>query len=207
MNVPLKYRNIIVFRALVGYFGIQGLWASVYYMPVGTSACIFFTLPIWSALWAYIFIKEKLQVLDVVSIFFAFAGVVIINRPWESGTDNKEAKSYLIGSAFALSGAMLGAFAVLCMRIMRDGIHYSISPFWFASGCTFWSSIVHIIQLNGSWYNDEDQLIRDRTTTVYDWTTIALIAVASIGSFFGQIFGSRAFQLEKAARIAALSYL
>jgi len=102
---------------------------------------------------------------------------------------------------------MLGAFAILCMRIMRDGIHYSISPFWFASGCTFWSSIVHMIQLNGSYYNDAEQLIRERTTTIYDWKTIALMAVASMGSFFGQVFWSRAFQLEKAARVSAVQYL
>lgn len=60
MNVPKKYRNIMLFRSQIGYFGLQGLWASVYFMPVGTAACIFFTMPVWSALWAYIFIKEKL---------------------------------------------------------------------------------------------------------------------------------------------------
>lgn len=41
MDVPKTYRNIIVFRALIGYFGVQGMWASVKYMPVGTAACIF----------------------------------------------------------------------------------------------------------------------------------------------------------------------
>ena len=60
MNVPPKYRNIIVFRALIGYLGIQGMWASVKFMPVGTAACIFFTFPIWSGLYAFLFIKEKL---------------------------------------------------------------------------------------------------------------------------------------------------
>lgn len=34
-----------------------------------------------------------------------------------------------------------------------------------------------------------------------------LILLASIFSFFGQVFSSRAFQLEKAARIAAISYI
>jgi hypothetical protein len=41
MDVPKNYRNIIVFRAIIGYVGVQGMWASVKYMPVGTAACIF----------------------------------------------------------------------------------------------------------------------------------------------------------------------
>ena len=40
------------------------------------------------------------------------------------------------------------------MRYMREGIHYSIGPFWFAAGCSFWSPIVHSIQLNGSYEID-----------------------------------------------------
>jgi len=146
MDVPKEYRNIIVFRALIGYVGIQGLWASVKYMPVSTASCIFFTLPIWSALYAFVFIKEKLSWYDIVLLISAFIGVLIINNPWEETSEDsiEQKQDILIGSAFALSGALGGAFAVLAMRIMRN-MHYSISPFWFASGCTFWSPIVHTI--------------------------------------------------------------
>ena len=114
-------------------------------MPVSTAACIFFTLPIWSALYAFIFIKENLSWYDVMLMFSAFAGVVLINNPFEEVIHDEHAErkeNIFIGSMFALSGALGGAFAVLAMRIMRN-MHYSISPFWFASGCTFWSPIIH----------------------------------------------------------------
>lgn len=144
MDVPKEYRNILVFRALIGYLGVQGLWVSVKFMPVSTASCIFFTLPIWSALYAWIFIKENLNKADIGLMLFAFLGVIVINNPWEEVDSSKleEKQNILIGSAFALSGAIFGAFAILCMRIMRN-MHYSISPFWFASGCTLWSPIVH----------------------------------------------------------------
>ena len=80
---------------------------------------------------------------------------------------------------------------MLCMRYMRN-MHFGISPFWFASGCTFLSMIVHSLQLNSSYYVD-GVLDREKTTTVYDMKTIALIGVASVFSFFGQVFGSRSF--------------
>lgn len=119
-------------------------------MPVSTAGCIFFTMPIWVAVIAFFFLKEKLTKIDVTSLIMAFIGVIVINKPWDrdSGeTDDSEYsdKDIFIGTIYAVTGAIGGACALICMRIMRDGIHYSISPFWFASGCTFWSPFFHSI--------------------------------------------------------------
>lgn len=84
MDVPSKYRRIIVFRALVGFWGIQGMWGSVKYMPVSTAGCIFFTMPIWVAVIAFFFLKENLTKFDVFSLMMAFIGVIVINKPWSS---------------------------------------------------------------------------------------------------------------------------
>lgn len=126
------------------------MWGSVKYMPVSTAGCIFFTMPIWVAVIAFFFLKEKLTKIDVTSLIMAFIGVIVINKPWDraSGeTDDSEYsdKDIFIGTIYAVTGAIGGACALICMRIMRDGIHYSISPFWFASGCTFWSPFFHSI--------------------------------------------------------------
>jgi len=194
MDVPKEYRNLLVFRALIGYMGIQGMWVSIKYMPVSVANCIFFTMPVWTALYAFIFIKEKLSWYDFMLIFLAFAGVIIINNPFEQVTEEivDRKQNVFIGSMFALSGALGGAFANLAMRIMRN-MHYSISPFWFASGCTFWSPIMHSITMNSAYILDDGSEDRERTTTIYDWTTIFLICLASIFSFFGQVFNSRSY--------------
>jgi drug/metabolite transporter (DMT)-like permease len=86
--------------------------------------------------------------------------------------------------------------------ILHTKIFHSLaSPFWFASGCTFWSPLFHSMFLNNSYTDDVTQ------TTIYDTNTILLILGASIFSFFGQVFASRSFQLEKAARCSAVSYI
>ena len=54
-------------------------------------------------------------------------------------------RDILIGTLFALSGALGGACANITKRIMKNGINFSVSPFWFAAGCSFWSPIVHSI--------------------------------------------------------------
>lgn len=162
MDVPKNYRNLIVFRAVIGFFGIQGMFQSVKYLPVSTASCIFFTLPIWSAVGAFVVLKEKLSVYDIICICGAFLGCVIINNPFEdklqTSTDNvvddgshglQDYKIYtpsdkLWGTFYALTGSVGGACALICMRIMRKDIHYTISPFWFSIGCTFMSPILGV---------------------------------------------------------------
>ena len=46
----------------------------------------------------------------------------------------------MFGTVYSLGGAIGWACAMLCMRYMRN-IHYSVTPFWYATGCTFFSTI------------------------------------------------------------------
>jgi drug/metabolite transporter (DMT)-like permease len=56
-------------------------------MPVSTASCIFFTCPIWTAVLALIFLKEKINKYDILQIFSAFVGILIINNPFGSSED------------------------------------------------------------------------------------------------------------------------
>jgi len=184
----------------------------VKYLPVSTASSIFFTQPIWTAMGAYLAIGESLTKYDIISILVAFVGVLIINNPWQDnsglGAHNEgeigdfiDRKIYtttdkIIGSAYSLVGAIGAGSAFVCMRIMRNDIHYSVSPFWFSIGCTFLSPIF-----------SADWMTKAETTTTYTGELVFLISIASIGSFFGQVFQSRAYQLEKAGRVAAFNYL
>jgi len=54
----------------------------------------------------------------------------------------------LIGTAFALTGAFSFSTVQILMRHMKSNIHYSIAPFYFATACTFGSTIGHFIEKN-----------------------------------------------------------
>lgn len=58
------------------------MFSSVKYLPVSTAGSIFFSMPIWTAILAFVFIGEKISVYDITSILAAFLGVLIINNPW-----------------------------------------------------------------------------------------------------------------------------
>ena len=61
LSVKSAYRNVIVFRALIGYWGLQGPWAAIKHIPVSLTICIVMTLPIFTALLACFFLKEKIS--------------------------------------------------------------------------------------------------------------------------------------------------
>lgn len=82
MDVPRRYQYWIVARALLGYFGLMGIWSSVKYIPVYVANCIFFTMPVWVAFYAACFANEPITKYDVAALLFAFAGVVVINNPF-----------------------------------------------------------------------------------------------------------------------------
>lgn len=60
-------------------------------MPVSIAMCIMMMIPIFTALGARIFLKEKMTIWDLISMLSAFAGVIMINDPMNwFGTDKTE---------------------------------------------------------------------------------------------------------------------
>jgi drug/metabolite transporter (DMT)-like permease len=58
VDVPKKYRNVIVFRAFVGFMGMQGFWGAFQYLPVSIASCLTMTVPIPTAFLVHFFLKE-----------------------------------------------------------------------------------------------------------------------------------------------------
>ena len=156
--------------------------ASLKFMPVSTSTCIFHTLPIWSAFLACIVLKEKITKYDIIQLTVAFAGVIIINNPFAEHLGDKDfsARDQFLGTFFGILGAMCGACATICMRYMNKGIHYSLSPFFFACGNTMLSPIGHTLM-----FSNFDEYTVVEKSTVYSRKIILLIAGASTCSFVG----------------------
>ena len=84
LDIPRKYHKVIILRSVCGFVGYIGQVTAVKYMPVSTASCIFFTCPIWTALLAFFFLKEKINKYDIIQIISSFIGSLIISNPFES---------------------------------------------------------------------------------------------------------------------------
>jgi len=167
-------------------------------MPISLACCITTTAPIWLAILAHFYLGETISKFDIFAIFASFTGVLIINNPNNQETSQNHVDSGKMmyspqdifkGSCFALASAFGIAMANICKRIMRKNIHYSVSPFWFASGCTLLSPMAHYSQA-GSHSESE---VESTITATYDFKILSLLFIATIATFFGQILQSKAF--------------
>ena len=61
LDFPKEYRGLMVFRMVIGYMGVQGIWASNKYMPISMAMCIVMTMPVWVALVAHFYLGERMN--------------------------------------------------------------------------------------------------------------------------------------------------
>ena len=83
------------------------------------------------------YLQEKMTPYDWGAVLFAFAGILIIQNPFDSKDQSHvDFLDDLIGTTLALSGALLASIATLCQRQMNHyaKLHYIIAPIGFALG-------------------------------------------------------------------------
>ena len=81
VQIPVEYRNFIIIRSFLGFAGMSAIWVGIKFMPVGITICISSMGNILGPLWGRIFLKEKLTKIDILALFSAFFGVILINDP------------------------------------------------------------------------------------------------------------------------------
>jgi len=142
MDVPKKYRIVIILRGIVGFLGYCGCLGELIYLPVGIASCVDSMANMWAPIWAKIFYKEPLKISDALVLILAFGGVVLINNPFEEVTKENENKKYyyLIGTLIGVGGSFFSSWTFMCMRYMKT-IHPTIGPFYFGSCASFFSPI------------------------------------------------------------------
>lgn len=82
LDIPTKNKGKWVFlRAFFGFFSQACQFIGIYMLPLSISMVLYFTQPISAAVLNYILNKEKLNSLEILSIFSAMLGVIVLTVP------------------------------------------------------------------------------------------------------------------------------
>ncbi len=100
------FRNIIHYGATLAWIVGVGL------IPLAQVFALEFTMPIWVALLAVMFLKERMTVGKLVAIVFGFAGVLVILRPGLVAID--------FGSIVVLAASVGFAIAIVCVKSLSS---------------------------------------------------------------------------------------
>src|SRR3954451_14139631 len=100
---PLQYlgRNLIHYGAQLGWFYALTL------IPLGQVVSIEFTMPIWTAILAAMFLGERMTVWKIAAIVLGIVGVVVIVRPATGEVNPGQLIALAAAVGFGISIAMV----------------------------------------------------------------------------------------------------
>lgn len=166
------------------------------HMPLADASVIIFSTPVFVAIFANIFLKERCGIFNAFTICLTLFGVVLITRPSIifgdaiSLNDEQVAEHDRInvwGAVAAIASTLFGANAYVILRALK-GIHFSVIMSNFGAFGLLYTVIV-------SWFMNVlcmPYCNSDR------WLVVALGAF----SFLGQILLTISLQIEEAGPVA-----
>jgi drug/metabolite transporter (DMT)-like permease len=183
-KIPILGNNKkwLLLRGIAGVISLTCFFQSLNYLAVGTAVSLRYTSPIFAAIFAYIFLKEKIKPIQWFLFLIAFTGVLIIKG---FGVDVNS-----IGLIFIiLSAIFLGVIFVLIRKIGDSENSLVIINYFMVMAFVFGG----IMSVN-SWKNP----------SLIEW--LSLLSLGVFG-YVGQLYMTKALQSHETNVIVPLKYL
>ncbi|MDP4130571.1 MAG: DMT family transporter [Bacteroidota bacterium] len=189
--------KIFAFLALLGQFPAQVLTTiGTQQSTASNGAIINLTLPVISALFAVVMLKEKMTRLRWVSFLIAVAGVIICSMNDIRGVNFSV--RYILGNGLIFAGVLgSGFYNTYCKKIAQDYTEMEM---------LFYTYIFMIILLAPLvWYYEGNMLKNIPSFTVSTWTGLALLTV--FHNFLSMILFFKALKNLEAIQVALSNFL
>lgn len=172
----------LLIRGITGVISLTLFFQSLNYLAVGTAVSLRYTSPIFAAIFAAIFLKEKIKPLQWFFFLIALFGVVIIKG---FGVDVNTTGLILV----LLSAIFMGIIFVVIRKIGNRDHPLVIINYFMIMAFVFGG----IMSIN-NW----------KQPNMIEW--LLLLSLGVFG-YVGQLYMTRAFQSDETSVIAPLKYL
>jgi drug/metabolite transporter (DMT)-like permease len=182
-NVPL-----LLLRGLLGFAALSCFYYSIPRLHLADATVIQYTNPVFVVLFAALFLKERAGFREISSVALCLLGVLLIARPALvfGGTNAIESSVLLI----ALCGALLAGAAYTTVRKLRETDHALNVILYFPLVSV--PASIPLFATNAVWPSGTEWLF--------------LIGIG-ITSQLGQVYMTKAYHAEAAARASTASYV
>lgn len=183
-----KDHGLLFLRGISGFTALSLHFFTISKLPLGLAVMLNFTAPVFAALLAVIFLKEKPGLFLWAMILMSFTGVILLTFPSGIHLHTKGPESL-----FILLGLLSGLAAAVAYTSIRAIKHHE-SPLTIIFNFTFISMAGSIFFLPAGvhWPGP------------LEWAGLAGVA---IGSFYGQLWMTLAFRKAPASLVSPFSYL
>ncbi len=199
-KVPLKQTGgkplLLLFRGSMGFAALLAYFYIMAHIPLGEAVTYNKTSPIFVAIFAYVFLKEKLQPSALIAIVIGFVGIVLVAQP-EGGNFDK----YDILGIFSGIGAALAYTSIRELRKYYDTRAIVMS---FMAVGTVGPMILMALTPYVSVSSDFDWMFAEFVMP----QGIVWLYVTAVGVFatISQLLMTKAYELTKAGIVGTISY-
>jgi len=200
LKIPLNQIGgkfwLLFFRGFIGFISLLAYFYIIAFIPLGEAVTYNKLSPIFVAIFAYIFLNEKLSKFAIFAVILGFIGITLIAKP-----DGFMLDKYSILGIFSGIGAALAYTSIRELRKFYDTRMIVLS---FMSVGTIAPIILLII---GEFYTSSSN---------FDWiiapfimpTGITWFYIIGLGVFatFSQIYMTKAYSLAQGGIVGTISY-
>ena len=186
---PEGKRLMLILRGILGSTSLMLQFYAFRHMPLADASVIVFSVPVYVAIFAKIFLGEPCGLFHGILVVLTLAGVTLIARPpliFGSLADSYTVENWW-GVAAGLCGTVVAANVYVILRTLK-GLHYSVIMTNFAIVALFLTPIV-------SWFSGDLCLPRCGFQRL-------LVVAIGVFSFGGQILLTKALQIEQAGPVS-----
>ena len=199
-RVPLKQRGgkflLLIFRGSMGFAALLAYFYIMAHIPLGEAVTYNKTSPIFVAIFAYIFLKEKLHPSALVAIVLGFVGIVLVAQPEAGGFDKydilgifsgigaalaytsiRELRKYYDTRAIVMSFMGVGTVAPLLLML--------VTPYIDVSKDFDWMFARFVLPHGAEWF---------------------YVSAVGIFATMSQLLMTKAYELTKAGIVGTISY-
>lgn len=177
-------KPLLIIRGVVGTGALLLFFLSIQKIPLASAATIQYLSPIFTAIVGVFYLKERLKPIQWMFFIIAFSGVYFI-RGFEKAPDGQGL--YIL---LAVVSAFLSGVAYNIVRKLKDSDEPVVIVFYFP----FVAFPIMFIWSLFDWVMPQG----------YDWLWILVIGLLTQA---GQVFMSKALQLEKASSMTNITFM
>jgi len=187
--------GLLIFRGMAGFIALLFFFYNIAEIPLGEAMTFSKTSTIFSAIFAYIFVKEKLGALGWLGVFVGFIGILFITGFDGSNLDKTD---YL--------GILCGVGAGLAYTSIRELRKYYDSRAIVLSFMTIGTIGPLILLIIGEFYTNPNLDFMLATFVMPEGDDWLFIVLLGIFATFAQIYMTKAYSNAKAGIIGTISY-
>lgn len=175
-------QKLLISRTIFGMIGMGLFFLTLKTMPLGAAVSLKYLSPIFTAIFAVLFISEKVKPIQWLFFLTAFGGVLLLK-----GFDTRIATVDLF---LGITGAISAGIVYVIIRKIGNTEH----PMVIVNYYMFTATVLAGFAMIPFW----------KTPTLYE--LVILISIGTLG-YFGQVYMTKSFQIEAASRVSQVRYI